>query len=406
MNDPKPSPSISKVWCFTFYPKPVDASTWKQLETWKIKYQDGLKRAVYQHEICPDTGRWHVQGFVRWKRGCRIPQCKEWLGLGNDIHLTPCNGSDADNYDYCTKLDTRVDHNKLHMLGVFIDPGTSFDPKIEGDWLTSGEKRRGVYESHAKVLKEKGVKALYQLDPGFCLNNPTKIMKFEENFVRRFTTDDVVRKVRVIFCEGATGIGKTSACYRAFLNRMYNLVPHSSRSTEDPWWDAYEGEETVLIDEIKPGMLETTMLNRWADGYPCRLRTKGGHTWANYTLLILISNYSLHECIFDPHGAFARRITKHVRLPNMVGQFNNDWLMDILSTPDFSGVAVCSTEQQRYLTSLSDRNKVHPIDSDSYESLINRPLVSRVEDFDKTINNYVTGSLSAPEPHPMHDEYD
>lgn len=405
MTEAKPTQGFSKVWSYTFYPKPQDTTTWKHYVNWKIKNQNELRRAVYQHEICPETGRWHLQGYVRWKRGCRLPQCKVWIGLGDDIHLEASGGTDSDNYDYCTKLDTRADHNKLHMLGIYVDLGTPFDPTIEGDWLTSGEKRRGVYESNAKVLKEQGVKALYQLDPGFCLNNPTKIMKFEENFVRRFTTDDVVRKVRIIYCEGATGIGKTSACYRAFCNRMYNLVPHSSRSTEDPWWDAYEGEDTVLIDEIKPGMLETTMLNRWADGYPCRLRTKGGHTWANYTLLIMLSNYSLNECIFDPHGAFARRITKHVRLTNAPNEFNFNWLMDILSTPDFSGVAVANSEQQRYLTSLSDRNK-QSLYSDDLHNLINRPLVSRVEDFDKTINNYVTGSLSAPDPHPMHDEYD
>lgn len=325
---------FSKVWTYTyFFPTTDPEHNIHSFADFRIKNQDELKRAVAQLEVCPTSGRWHIQGFVRWKRGCRVPQCKLWIGLGDSVHLEIARGTDSENYDYCTKLDSRVDV-----------PAT-----VEGDWKTSGEKRRGVYEKYAKLVAKQGLKAVYVEDPGFVLQNGKKLKEFEEGYVQRFKFDQVQRHVKCIFCSGPTGAGKTSGVRRAFGTDVFELVPHSTK--EEAWWDGYEGESVVLIDEIKPQQLDVTSLNRWIDGWPTRVRTKGGHTYGGWKLIILISNYSFYECFTDPHDALKRRVTAFNHLPQPP-VYDKYWLMETLTLPTFDDIRpieVCEQEKQDFL---------------------------------------------------------
>lgn len=60
------------------------------------------------------------------------------------------------------------------------------------------------------------------------------------------------------------------------------------------WWDGYDGEETLLIDEFY-GQLKVSRMLALLDGYQCRLPVKGNFTYAQWTKVYITSNTKASE---------------------------------------------------------------------------------------------------------------
>lgn len=90
-----PASIRSRKWCFTSF-----CSTPPAYLSSEMKY------LVFQQEKAK-TGRLHYQCFVYFKNEKSLRACKEHLPPG--VHLEVCKGTVDDNYDYCTKEDSRVD---------------------------------------------------------------------------------------------------------------------------------------------------------------------------------------------------------------------------------------------------------------------------------------------------------
>lgn len=84
---------MARDWCFTTF------DTEKELEFDK----DNIRYIIYGRERCPTTNKEHYQGFAIFKRTCRIPKAKTWIGGGNGTHLEPRRGSRDQARDYCRK---------------------------------------------------------------------------------------------------------------------------------------------------------------------------------------------------------------------------------------------------------------------------------------------------------------
>lgn len=67
---------------------------------------------------------------------------------------------------------------------------------------------------------------------------------------------------------GPTGTGKSRYCR--------NQWPDAFIKSNDVWWDGYEGEETVIIEELGPKMINGHHIKIWSDHYPFKAATKGG----------------------------------------------------------------------------------------------------------------------------------
>jgi hypothetical protein len=89
------------------------------------------------------------------------------------------------------------------------------------------------------------------------------------------------RRVEVHVRFGAAGSGKTREPYEegAYIFDDY----------EGGWWDGYDGESVVLLDDFYGGIKWSFFL-RLLDGYQVRLKIKGGFTWAKWTKIYITSN--------------------------------------------------------------------------------------------------------------------
>lgn len=54
--------------------------------------------------------------------------------------------------------------------------------------------------------------------------------------------------------------------------------PHDKNSVM--WWDGYEGQETVVLDDYRPWWCPFSFLLGILDRYPIHVQTKGG--WVNF----------------------------------------------------------------------------------------------------------------------------
>lgn len=81
----------------------------QHLERLRILIQEPeISYLLWEREICPSTGTPHLQGYVQVTSRMRLDTLKRLIGI-DIISLRSCNGSDQDNYEYCTKDGTDIE---------------------------------------------------------------------------------------------------------------------------------------------------------------------------------------------------------------------------------------------------------------------------------------------------------
>lgn len=73
------------------------------------------------------------------------------------------------------------------------------------------------------------------------------------------------------------------------------------------WFDGYAGQKTIVLDEL--GMISAKQMKRIVDRWPYRCPVKGSFTYAEWTKVVVTSNYSPEEVFTDhrDYDAIMRR---------------------------------------------------------------------------------------------------
>ncbi len=262
---------MSKNYCFTDF----------KLRDWAEVYQGGhLNYACRGEESCPETKRLHLQGWVQFKVRTRFKLALEQLG--GHIALFKCRGTEEQNNKYCSK------DNQFMSWGEFTTQG-----------------QRADLSEIAERLKDPDIplESIANDHPGDWMRYYRGMKDFRQMAVKANTTK--FRHVETYVFFGETGTGKTRAA-----KQLGEFLIHGDSMD---WWDGYEHEKTIIIDEYACKTPITKLLGL-LDGYQCRLPIKGGFTYANWTRVIITTNLDiLHDGAKDAHRrALDRRITAWV----------------------------------------------------------------------------------------------
>lgn len=263
-------------YCFTDF----ELLRWEHIfET----HKDKIRYVCWGTEKCPSTHKVHYQGWIQFHTKRTLGGVKKIVN-SKKIHLESCRGSEFDNEKYCKK------DGNYKSLGKFIKQGQRTDlEKIYQD-IKEGKKLEDIWND------EDGFKTYCQYRNG--------IKDAKEHFDK--VNRKEFRKVKVNYCFGPTGTGKT----RYAMKHKDVFKIHGS---ELNWFDGYDGEKTLVIDEYANDIKITKLLGL-LDGYQLRLPIKGGFTYANWNKVIITSNLNpkeLHNLANDIHRtALFRRITK------------------------------------------------------------------------------------------------
>ena len=246
---------MSRDWCFTSFDT-------EEL----IKFdKDNIRYIIYGRERCPTTHREHYQGFAIFRRTCRMPKAKGWINAGNGIHLESRRGTRVEARDYCRKWDQH--------------------PTEWGEF--DGVTKEELFKKPIGYIKE---------------HNPEFFCRYHKGLEKLQPKGEKWRDVKVTLIHGETGSGKT----RMVMEKedVYKLDPPYT------WFDGYEGESILLLDDYKKGAINRGLFLNLLDGYRLRLETKGGHTWALWSEVYITSNTGM-DCWDE---AMKRRVSEVVTL--------------------------------------------------------------------------------------------
>lgn len=242
----------SKNWCFTDF----KMHNWKQIWEEDQENAQEIRFICAGVETCPSTGRKHIQGWLQLWNKKRLGGVKKLLN-DKSIHLEACRGSEYDNEKYCKK------GGQWWSAGKFIKQGQRVD----------------LEHIHAQIQEGANVSDIMN-------EHPTMYCKYR-NGIKDMVQDvqckraKEFRHVEVTVLEGPTGVGKTRKAYEET-----DFMIHGNRME---WWDGYNGEESICIDEFANSVKITDML-RLLDGYRCRLDVKGSFTYAMWKKVYITTN--------------------------------------------------------------------------------------------------------------------
>lgn len=239
-----------------------------------------MKYMIQGDEIAPETGKQHWQGFVIFKNGRTLSAVvKEYKG----IHWEVCKGTAEQNMEYCKKEGKFEEHGEAPMK-----PGQRADQKRIGDMVKEGYSDKEMLEENACAWVHcyKGVREARKV----LYPKPKRNWEMD---------------VRIYW--GCSGAGKTRAAHDEFGESIYV-------KGKGKWWDGYDGEETVLIDDFDPNNcfnIEFDCYLKLLDRYPMKVEVKGGYEEFTSKRIIITSNFDPELWFAEKknRGSFFRRVT-------------------------------------------------------------------------------------------------
>lgn len=243
----------SRNWCFTDW----SCTDWTELYN---KHEDLIRFICWGKEIAPTTGNEHHQGWIQIIKKKTLGGMKKLMG--DKVSFKVCRGDEFDNQVYCKK------DNNFKQLGKFIVQGERTDLLGMKNFINEGHTMKEIADENFNL---------------YCQYR-SGLTKYKEMVDKEKSKE--FRKVEVNVLYGATGTGKTRL---AMVESEYKIEGFNLK-----WWDGYEGEKCILIDEFANQIPITELLNI-LDGYQLRLPIKGGHTYALWNKVYITTNLNFDE---------------------------------------------------------------------------------------------------------------
>lgn len=211
------------------------------------KHKDQIRFIAYGDEICPTTQRPHHQVYLHmFNKKATGKRSLNVIGqLFGGAYVAPMRGSFAQNEAYCGK------ENTLIKLGEEPEQGKRGDLK---------ETIRAIInlEMHMDDLLEEDPHFLHLYERTLKRAQTKADKKIKRNF-----------KCQGLWIWGKTGVGKTYKVY----NEIIGDKDYYDKCLRDEWWDGYEGEEIIVLNEFR-GELPFSDLLKLCDEFPMKLKRR------------------------------------------------------------------------------------------------------------------------------------
>lgn len=226
----------SRLWCFTSFDLDFDYQAY--LDSSSAQY------IIVGRETCPKSKKLHDQGFVYFSGARRRSAFKSVAKQLGNSHVSMCNGNLDQNCDYCGKDD------KVREFGTKPKQGHRTDLEAVANQILSGSV---------------SVRTITCENPSLYHQYGRTLTKLEDIALRK-----KYRSWRTsgTWLWGITGSGKSHKAFEGFDPDTHYIFPN-----DKGWWDAYTGQETVIIDEFR-GNIKYAELLALLDKYPKSVRRR------------------------------------------------------------------------------------------------------------------------------------
>lgn len=204
--------------------------------------RDDLIYIKGQQEIGAN-GLHHWQLLVAFATRLTLQQVKQYFCKEAHVELSRSDAADK----YVHKDDTAIAETRFEIG----EKAFKRNSKQDWDFILEEAKRGCVEKIPSDVL----------------IRYYNSIKRIKVDHVQPVWRDTITTRVYW----GGSGLGKTRRAWHEAGANVYVKDPCTK------WWDGYQGQENVIIDEFT-GTIAINHILRWLDRYPCFAETKGFST--------------------------------------------------------------------------------------------------------------------------------
>lgn len=274
---------------------------YKRIDVLTLEGIEAHEYWVAAPEVCPTTQRPHLQVYgILKKKGTRREQIYKLY--------------DKDHQNFHIEQQARYSKNKEasdYCTGPWESPSGDKQKPYNPDCVIIGKLPEDGHVIGGKKTAERWKKSLEDVQNGVYdgdnLDITIPYAKHLEYVARKLQNPDPLSEPSGILIWGDTGTAKTT---------LAQLIGTESLYTKEcgKWWDGYNNEENVVMDDVKPEDLIglESSLKRWTDKNPFTGETKGGNTGRiRPKRFIITSQYPLDQLFRDEptYKAMERRCT-------------------------------------------------------------------------------------------------
>lgn len=244
----------SRGWCFTIN----NPNGWDDADIENLR--NATQYTCYGKEVGENETP-HYQGFCYFKEKKSLLQVKTLIPRA---HLESQRGTCEQAITYCEK---------------------------DGDFQEWGTRPRGPQGQKSQwkevlLLARKG--ELQEIEDKY----PSIFLRYHSKLLGLYRPERpiVLQTIDNEWWCGETGTGKSK--------RLWELYPNHYQKPLNKWWDGYNNEDVVAIEEWAPkNEVTASLLKIWADRYPFCAEVKGGTLQkVRPKKIIVLSNYKPEEC--------------------------------------------------------------------------------------------------------------
>lgn len=267
-----------------------------------------------------ESGTTHLQGYLEFSKPVRLSHCRKVIP---GAHFESRRGTRDQAIAYCEKEDTRIDGPFEHGRRDTGGQGKRSDLIAVKEAIDAGATEKDIANEHFST---------------WCRN----YRAFER--YRHLTSTQRDWKTIVELRYGTPGTGKSRTAM--------DLYPGAYWKPRGLWWDGYEGQEVVILDEFF-GWLTWDALLKICDRYPLNVETKGGTVAFTARRLVITTNADPRRWygVRCPFEAFARRVDR--------------WILHLKSGPDPDDFTMRDFPDCETMMRATDTTFVHGRDIDA-----------------------------------------
>lgn len=270
----------SMYWCWTHHssngtewPSNYDRDYPDELEYKGRRTNIEVTYTVAQEEQAPDTKRYHLQGYVEFKKKIKLETLKKLFN--NRIHWEIRKGTANEAANYCKKPESAVQDGLSWEKGVITNTSRGKRTDLDNikDMVLAGKKRKEIatefFGTYAKY--HKGIEAA--------------AMAMDVNIDD--DGDDFLERECYIFY-GQAGSGKSLACKR--LMGLGNWYEPQQNAQGQLSFETYKGQKWIFLDDYEPTTLGCGTLKRMMDRGKCVLPGRGSSVPGRHVGVCITTN--------------------------------------------------------------------------------------------------------------------
>ena len=241
----------------------------------------GFVYVFYGREVAPTTGTKHLQGFVVTKDKVRPTGVAKLIPRA---HVELMKGKFVQNATYC---------------------GKSNDTYERGERPRDSNKNLTDWKMISTLAKAGKLEQILDENPAVYIRCDRALKRIHLDYGPRPEPLDELDNYWYV---GPPGTGKTRTAYEKY--------PGCYIKNTNKWWDGYNGEAVVLIDELeKTDIHMGHFLKIWCQNILFQGESKGGAGFYRFKTLVVTSNYTIED-IFGSDQILCDAISRRFKIVN------------------------------------------------------------------------------------------